>query len=889
MIRLLTVLFYLFLIIPTLAQEGDYFLSHFSHPGLNNDHEVFDLEQDENGIFYMAHKSGIFIFNGQTWDNIPFSTSVFAIERIGNEMYTAGPSGFNRFAKNDDYEWEFFPLHEHDLVKDILRMVAVDGTLYGMSTTSLYTFDLDSGETHIYSAPGSAEFVNLTTFEDEVLVLDANGLAYGIEGRQLQPTRKKIAANKLRFVNRQGESDNYIVGTVDNEIFLYRNGFREILNDFLDTKDREYLSQSEITSGQWVNDSLAAVSTLKGGVVFINPYARGKRKVQNIVNYQNDLPDNEVFALKLDNNGALWVIHEKGFTRIATEYPFRRYDHFAGLEGKLQNAYSHNGVLYVGSSQGLFYLKETAVYEKGQERYTTWITEESDSERKGFFNRLFSAKKTKTTRKARQAVRTTRKFHSVKHEFHDLDPINSKVFHMATVNGDLYAAGLDGLFRIENEKVNRLTDLPIKYFHYSPWRNKIFAVTYDGDIIGLVPGKGASSEEYLYTDVLDPIHYIFENKRGEIFLTGIHTLYLDKRGEELLRIPFENPFYEETFGVIQEDSVYLINESGVYHVNTDEGSTERIHGIDSPERLLRGAGDRIWMLGKSGWKAPGKQFGETSFRHLLAFDRIRFISETSDQRGLWVITENGVDDNALYQLLPQNAANWYQPNTLFLEEINTSDGKHSPHGRIVLDQEESNVNFVFRQPDYSGIMDTEYMYELSGEMEEISEWGAQNYNAKFSYLPAGEYRLRVKSRNALGQVSQLSDISFKVLAPYWKRTWFYALEFAIIALMLLISMRMKAMGYKYRLVSRLLALLTLITIIELIQALAESKFETETSPVFGFIIQVLMAIMILPVEEILRKYIFKEKHVKVFDIFTFRDKKAKPDLIDQSAVAGDEL
>jgi hypothetical protein len=92
-------------------------------------------------------------------------------------------------------------------------------------------------------------------------------------------------------------------------------------------------------------------------------------------------------------------------------------------------------------------------------------------------------------------------------------------------------------------------------------------------------------------------------------------------------------------------------------------------------------------------------------------------------------------------------------------------------------------------------------------------------------------------------------------------------------------------------VSRLLALLTLITIIELIQALAESKFETETSPVFGFVIQVLMAIMILPVEEILRKYIFKEKHVKVFDIFSLRDKNKEIPLPEQPAVAGtaDEL
>jgi len=885
MTRLLTALLCLF-IIPSVAQEGDYFLSHFSPPGMNSDHEVFDLVQDDNGIFYMAHKSGILIFNGETWENVPFSTSVFAIERAGNDLYTGGPAGFIKFARNENYEWEFEPIHDHDLVKDIIRMIVIDSTLYGISTTNLYSYNINTAEAQIYSASGSAEFVNLFDFDNDLHILDANGTAYRIKGRKLQPTRDHIAQKHLLFATRLDQSDIYLTATRDNSVQLYQNGYREILTDILDKKDREYLQESEITAGVWVNDSLAAISTLKGGVVFINPFQTDQRKVQNIVNYQNDLPDNEVFTLRLDNHGALWVVHEKGFTRIATAYPFRRYDHFPGLEGKLQNAFHHKGRLYVGSSQGLYFLMETPVYEKEKEKYTEWVTEEQKEERKGFFNRLFGKKKTSTTTKARDAYRVTKRFHSVQHEFRKMTPINSKVFHLGEIKGELYSAGLDGLYRIADDDVEQLSSLPIKYFHHSRQKNKIIAVTYDGNVMAMnADGTGA---EELYDDIIEPVHHTFEGANGELFLIGMHTLYVCTKDRDVRGIPFENPFFEETFGIIEQDSVYLVNESGVYRVNTTTGISSRISGMETPEKLLRGVDDQVWILGKTGWHAPGKDLGKESFRHLLAFDKIRFIAEARD-RGLWVISENGNDDNALYQLLPEDTYDWYQPNSLFLEEVVTSEGKLSPFGEIKLGHEESFVSFVFRQPDYSGIMDTEYMYELSGEMEERSEWDRDNHTVKFTYLPAGKYKLKIRSRNALGQVNEVSDLSFKVLAPYWKRTWFYALEFAIIALMLLISMRMKAMGYKYRLVSRLLALLTLITIIELIQALAESKFETETSPVFGFIIQVIMAIMILPVEEILRKYIFKEKHVKVFDIFALREKKPEPDLVEQSAVAGDEL
>ncbi|MEJ2005124.1 MAG: triple tyrosine motif-containing protein, partial [Cyclobacteriaceae bacterium] len=608
-------------------------------------------------------------------------------------------------------------------------------------------------------------------FDHNIYVLDSEGNSYQVEGRKLSQTTEKIASKDLLFVGRQDNSETYLAADTDNTVFLYRDGFSEILTDILDTKDRRYLLESEVTSGVWVNDSLVAISTLKGGVVFIDPHAQGARKVQNIVNYQNDLPDNEVFDMELDNSKALWVVHEKGFTRIATEYPFRRYDHFPGLEGKLLNAYTHDGVLYVGSSQGLYFLKETPVYEKKKERYTAWVTEDAKSDRKGFLNRLFSKKK--VTRKPKEIVRTTKKFHSIQHEFQKLEPVSSKVFHLASIKGDLFAGGLDGLFKVEDGRVEQLTNVPVKYFHYSEWRNRIYAITYDGHVIELEPGKMNQNGRDIFTDVTEPVHYIFEGTRGELFLTGIHTLYvIPMASGQMNRIPFENPFYEETFGVIEDDSVYLVNESGVYRVSKSEGHTYRIAGVENPERILRGSDDQVWILGSAGWKAPGKHIDETKFRHLLTLDGILFVAETGDQHGLWVITENDAEDNALFYLLPQESSEWFEPNKLFVQEINTSGGKRSPYGRISLKQEESFVSFDFRQPDYSGIMNTEYRYDLTGEMDEVSSWDVNNHTVKFTYLPAGEYHLRVQARNALGQVSEISDVSFKVLAPYWKRTWF---------------------------------------------------------------------------------------------------------------------
>jgi hypothetical protein len=79
------------------------------------------------------------------------------------------------------------------------------------------------------------------------------------------------------------------------------------------------------------------------------------------------------------------------------------------------------------------------------------------------------------------------------------------------------------------------------------------------------------------------------------------------------------------------------------------------------------------------------------------------------------------------------------------------------------------------------------------------------------------------------------------------------MELTIFALLGLLSLKLST---RYRLVSRLLALLTIILLIEFIQTLAGYSFST-SSPVTNFLLQVGVAFVILPVEGYLRKTVFR--------------------------------
>ena len=84
----------------------------------------------------------------------------------------------------------------------------------------------------------------------------------------------------------------------------------------------------------------------------------------NVLNYQNGLPDNEVFAINIDNANGLWLTHGYGISRIDFSLPISDYSHYPGLSGVTTAILSHNNELYVGTNEGVFVLDEVREYDK---------------------------------------------------------------------------------------------------------------------------------------------------------------------------------------------------------------------------------------------------------------------------------------------------------------------------------------------------------------------------------------------------------------------------------------------------------------------------------------------------------------------------------------------
>jgi hypothetical protein len=110
----------------------------------------------------------------------------------------------------------------------------------------------------------------------------------------------------------------------------------------------------------------------------------------------------------------------------------------------------------------------------------------------------------------------------------------------------------------------------------------------------------------------------------------------------------------------------------------------------------------------------------------------------------------------------------------------------------------------------------------------------------------------MQSKDLFGKVTEFTIVDLNVLPPFWKRWWFYALEFLFFGSLVVLSLRVKGINTKNRYLSRFLSALTVIMLIQFIQTMVASTIAIKSTPVADFFIQVFVALLVLPVEEFLR-------------------------------------
>lgn len=872
----------------SVAQNGNYSLSHFSPAQERSDYLSFDLEQDERGIIYIAGKEGVEEFDGRRWRLIRTPGVVYTLAKTTNSMVVGGLDGYGQVIEDPQKGWTYQAISQEDQAKNIFGSLTLKDSVYLINENHLFIVPAtSSGLATMIKAPDGIELSGIFELMSKVYIATIDSGLFVLQNKQFIPSTLRISDKQILFIERLANTENYLIGTASNRLFLYTGdgGLSEIK-----IKDQAYLNSHVVSAGVWLNEQVIAIGTLRGGVMFIN---LNTGVTEEIIDYDTGLPDNEVFALLCDKRQGIWVAHSYGYTRIATNIPFRSFSHYKGLSGKLLTAQSINGRLYAGTSVGLFTLTQQEVYDeevyyvtqksKGTKKtqetqilVEQTIPEERQRAKRGLFGFLKKEKKKSespektssgqsiapsssaspaaATEVLKRERRTRKVLRSVSYAYQKVTGIEGKVTQLWNLDGKLLAAGLSGLYEVTGEQAKVISEDPIRSFTVTKDRMTLVASTYDDE----VKTFSSTGKEWSQTTLLDTLHtfvsFLFEDKQQNIWLCGLNAIYKaeidDGELVDIVKIPFSNPTMAETFGMAAGSDVVVVIAGKFLRFDLGKQKFVTYDSLGASGKSLV-SGNRFWYFDGHNWSSPDQKLGQKfNLKWLNLFPELRFISPDDKNENLWVITSS----NDLYRFTSDTVlADLYQY-PLFLKDVRNQQAKLSfTSQNVELNQELGAVTFEFIQPEYSGLQTTEYRYWVKGLQKDWSPWSALNNEINFPYTPVGSYKVLIQSKNLFGQVSEIQPVNFVVVPPYWKRAWFYAAEVGIFSLLVMLSIRLSVMNERYRVISKLLSLLTIILLIQLIQTAVYSLINIISTPVVDFFIQVSIALLVLPLEFTLRK------------------------------------
>ena len=899
--------------------------------------------QDKNGIIWIANRKGIVQYDGVNWQLIPTPSAIFSlIMDDEGTIYGSGRNIIGKLSYNESNKLFFNLIALDPTIDDIISSSPVENGVIFLTKSRVHFYNSSLDSIQSFLDDSKAVMRGLFKYRDGHLISAGNGTLYRLSNNfnELIPYEDFDSLTNyagVRSITQYADS-SMLISIIDNDGNLYINdelGFKPLNFD-----DEDYIKSSIPIETKWVTTSLLAISTLSGGVVFVDPSDSSSVK---IVNYHTGLPDNQVFAISSDLDYGIWVAHDYGLTRIAPLMPFKSYGNFPGLDGNILAIYRFNEKIYVGTNLGVYYLDEVEDYneveyfvrkitkapqeteqvevspntskkastkeedqknitkqeeeaeptdekkkkglfrflkkKKNKDEQIAQIpaqTEDSTSDvsgeqepkpKTGFLNKLFKGQEqietTNTNTKIEWQKRTKRELLSIRYLFKKIPDIPAKTQLLIPAKDMLLAAGLSGIHQIENDEAIQITDLPIRHAHFSENNNILFASTFEDEVLSFSYESGTWVPGNLLEGLNDYVFQIMEQE-SNIWLVSADSLYhIQFESEEIVDVEvfqINNPYFEETYAVNHDGSLFFINSSGYYYYEPYEREIIEAEGLKevwgNAERLFVGGGKNIWMFNGKVWNTLGENtFDHENYDFLNLFPDIRQLYYSEELDRFWIVTSQ----NKIFEISPPKNQSLQTHTSIYLKEIRQQNSILLPDHRLNIELENSSLTFSFIQPDYSGLLGIEYQYRLVGLTDNWSEWNQTNNTLTFSYLPAGQYKLEFQTRDIFGTLSSINPIEFKIIDPYWRRPWFYAVEVVVFGLLLFLSIRLNRANTRYRIISRLLAFLTLILIIEFIQTIAEYQFETNASPVIDFFIQVSVALAVLPFESLLRRAMFRSQ------------------------------
>ncbi|TVR48884.1 MAG: hypothetical protein EA425_13580, partial [Puniceicoccaceae bacterium] len=333
-------------------------VEHFRGRDYGGSADNRNLAISDLGLVYLANSSGLFEYDGVRWQPLGFAGANMVGDMLvdGNRLWVAGSDaigivepddlGIPRFRdllseapetiRGQRFWTQMQRSEDAVLVQSEHNLAMIDGkervrgwtfeagvggafVLRGSLYVSLYDNSL------LRLDPGEEQFISLPPPPEEWIALRS---------------ARNFGDGRIAQVNVNNE-----VGWFDGETF------RPLPLDLRDDagEEPEFVSLAVLPE-----HGLLALGTVRSGLYIIDEEGHLRAHFTT----REGLPEDSVHRIVPDPAGGLWLVQDKGITRLEYPGPVVYYNEYSGLPGPGTAVVRHQGRIYTATTSGLFRLTE---------------------------------------------------------------------------------------------------------------------------------------------------------------------------------------------------------------------------------------------------------------------------------------------------------------------------------------------------------------------------------------------------------------------------------------------------------------------------------------------------------------------------------------------------
>lgn len=726
--RLLLLLFCLFsLLVHT--QELPPVVNH--PPGMYGaDDQNWMISQSKENYIYVANNRGLLEYNGAKWNLYPSpnETIMRSVKCIDDRIYSGSYMDFGYWVRNEKGVLIYTSLKKKLNVKmiedeQVWNIIAHENWILFQSLNRIYLYN---GQNERISSIEANNITKLFKLEDELFFQVMNEGLYTIENSAKKLVNDHPILRENRLVDLFIRNDQKTFLTEQQGFYSFGENTIEKWEVAADSLLKELSIYSSIRR----KDNSFFLGTISNGIVHLS--AQGAPVFT--MDQTNGLSDNTALSLFEDSEGNVWLGLDNGIDCINAQVPFKNYIDQQGKLGSIYASVVHQGGIYLGTNQGLFYKPNTPdsdfAFVEGTQGQV-WFLDVIDGQ-------LFCGHNVGTF-----LVNGTQvdKIADVQGTW--------SVKKIPNKEGLLIQGNYNGLNILTNESgrwafKNKLSGFNISSKHFELAKNNTILVSheYKGVFSLDVNTSFTKIERFSEVNSVEKgAHSSLASFYGDIFYAyrkGVFK-YHPKDGtftrDSILSNVFSNDeFISGKLIADHQNRLWVFTKNYVSYVTREKlSSSFKVNKISIPQSLRNG---------KKGYE---------NVSHLN--DKTYLLGASSGYIVMDLLSSNSKQYNVAINSITYNKLNG--------EKIQVA--RNTPG---VFDANQNYIALSYSIPEFDKYLVAEYQYQLKGQQDQWSSWSTDSQKS-FENLPFGEYEFNVRARVSNQESVNTATYEFTINRPWY--------------------------------------------------------------------------------------------------------------------------